>query len=383
MARVAMANETTTPDQDALRQDQAKRYARIRRRIALASWLLNALLLVLLLATGWTVALRNVADRAAAPWPLALMVYLLMIGAIFEALSLPLDFYSDYVIEHRYGLSRMTLGSWLKDILKSMALGALLGVGLGELFYWALKRHPAAWWLWVAGIFILFAVVMALLAPVLLFPLFYKFRPIKNEELSARLRALADRAGAPVATVFEWKLGEKSSKANAALAGWGATRRIILADTLLDHYNSDEIETIVAHELGHQVHHDIPRAIIVESALTLLAMWLVNRTLVWATPQLGFRGLGDFANFPLVLLIFAVFSLLVLPVVNAFSRWRERLADRYALKLTRNPAAFINAMRKLAGQNLAETEPSRAVEILFHNHPSISRRIAAAEQAQS
>ncbi|HVC00532.1 MAG TPA: M48 family metallopeptidase [Candidatus Dormibacteraeota bacterium] len=378
-----MATDTTAPAQDAFRQEQAKHYARIRRRIALAGWILDALALVLLLATGLSAGLRNIAEQAAAQWPLALPVYLLMVGAIFEAISLPLDFYSDYVIEHRYGLSRMTVGTWAKDRLKSTGLGALLGIALGELFYWALERHPATWWLWVAGVLILFAVVMAQLAPVLLFPLFFKFRPLESEDLAARLRGLAARAGANVATVLEWKLGEKSNKANAALTGWGATRRILLADTLLDRHNGDEIETIVAHELGHQVHRDIPLAIAVESALAVLALWIVNQALVWATPRLGFRGLADFANLPLVLLIFAVVSLLTLPAVNAYSRWRERLADRYALRLTRNPGAFISAMQKLAEQNLAETEPGRAVEILFHNHPSIARRIAAAEQVRS
>jgi STE24 endopeptidase len=235
----------------------------------------------------------------------------------------------------------------------------------------------------LAAVLILFTVVMAQLAPVLLFPLFFKFQPLGNEELASRLRGLAERAGTHVAKVLEWKLGEKSSKANAALAGWGATRRILLADTLLERHTSDEIETIVAHELGHQVHRDIPFSIVVESALTLLALWLVNEALARATPRLGFRGLADFANLPLVLLVIAGVSLLTLPFVNAFSRWRERRADSFALKLTEKPAAFISAMRKLAEQNLAETEPSPAIEFLFHGHPSIAKRIAAAEHTQT
>ena len=367
---------------DAARERQAKRYARLHRRLDLAGWLLNALLLVLLLAASWTKELRDLAYGVASARPVALLVYLAMIGAIFELAGLPLDFYGGYVVEKRFGLSRMTLGGWIKDSLKSLAVGAVLAAGLGELFYWALAAHPKTWWIVVAVALILFAVLMAQLAPVLLFPIFFKFRPIENEELVERVRLLGERSGARVSTVMEWKLGEKTSKANAALTGWGATRRVLLADTLLERHSAEEIETIVAHELGHHAHRDIPMAIVVQSALVVLSLWVVNSVLLWATPLLGFRGLGDFANLPLVLLVVTGVSLVALPAVNAYSRWRERNADRFALELTKNPAAFISAMRKLAEQNLAESQPSRVVEFLFHGHPSIAKRIAYAEQVQ-
>jgi STE24 endopeptidase len=378
-----MATEATKPAEDAGREAQAKRYGRIRRRVGLAGWILDAALLVALLATGWTMALRDVAYGVTAERALALLVYLAMLGAIFEAVGLPLDFYSGYLVEKRFGLSRMTLGAWVKDQLKGLGIGAVLGAGVGELFYWALARHPGTWWLWVAGALIVFAVLLAQLAPVLLFPIFFKFRPIENEELVARLRAVAERSGARISTVLEWKLGEKTSKANAALTGWGATRRVLLADTLLEHHTPEEIETIVAHELGHHVHHDIPTSIVVESALTLVSLWAVNQVLAWATPIFGFHGPADFANLPLVLLVVSGVSLVALPLVNGYSRWRERRADHFALRLTHNTAAFISAMRKLAEQNLAETQPNRVVEFLFHGHPSIAKRIAAAEQSQS
>jgi STE24 endopeptidase len=377
-----MGTEITTTTEDAGREARAKQYARIHRWVGLTGWLVDAFLLVLLLATGFTMTLRDAAYGVSAERALALLVYLAMVAAIFEVVGLPLDFYSGYLVEKRFGLSRMTLGGWVKDRLKGLGIGAVLGAGIGELFYWALARHPATWWLWVAAALIVFAVLLAQLAPVLLFPIFFKFRPIENEELVERLRRVAERAGARVSTVLEWKLGEKTSKANAALTGWGATRRVLLADTLLEHHTPDEIETIVAHELGHHVHRDIPLAITVESALTVISLWVVNQVLLWATPRMGFRGLADFANLPLVMLVVTGVSLVALPLVNGYSRWRERRADRFALELTRNREAFISAMRKLAEQNLAETQPSRVVEFLFHGHPSIAKRIAAAEQAQ-
>jgi STE24 endopeptidase len=378
-----MVTEATKPAEDAGREDRAKRYGRIQRRAGVAGWILNAVLLAALLATGWSAVLRDAAYSVTAERALALLVYLGLLAVIFEVIGLPLDFYSGYLVEKRFGLSRMTLGGWVTDHLKGLGIGAVLGAGFGELFYWALARHPGTWWLWVSGAVIVFAVLMAQLAPVLLFPIFFKFRPLEDEELVKRVRGVAERAGARISTVLEWKLGEKTSKANAALTGWGATRRVLLADTLLEHHTPEEIETIVAHELGHHVHHDIPTSIVVESALTVVSLWVVNQALVWATPIFGFRGLADFANLPLVLVVVSCISLVALPVVNGYSRWRERRADRFALRLTRNTGAFISAMRKLAEQNLAETQPNRVVEFLFHGHPSIAKRIAAAEQSQS
>ncbi|HEV2385806.1 MAG TPA: M48 family metalloprotease [Candidatus Acidoferrales bacterium] len=381
MMATAMAESAPQPAEATAREARARRYARAGRRLALAGWALDAALVILLLVTGWTKALRDL-SLAVSPHPaLALLVYLLVVGALLEAIGLPLGFCSEFVIERKYGLSRMTIGAWARDQMKSLAVGAALGAAAAELFYWALARHPATWWLWVAAALALFVVLMAQLGPVLLLPLFYKFRPIENPELAERLRRLAARAGARVTTVLEWKLGERTSKANAVFAGWGATRRILLADTLLERHTPEEIETVVAHELGHYAHGDIPMAIALQSALTFLSLWVVNAVLVWATPRLDYRGLADFANLPLVLLAVTAVSLLALPLVNLYSRWRERRADRYALALTANRAAFISAMRKLAELNLVETQPSPVLEFLFHGHPSIAKRIAAAEQA--
>jgi STE24 endopeptidase len=377
---MVMLAETTASTDAPDREARARSYARAQRRLSVAGWISDAALVILLLGTGWTVVLREWAFKVSAHPAAALLVYLAIVGALFEAIGLPLGFYSEYVIERRYGLSRMTPGMWAKDQLKSLTLGAFLGGGLAEVFYWALRRHPATWWVWVAAAVVAFAVLMAQLGPVLLFPLFFKFRPLDNPELEERLRALAGRAGARVRTVLKWELGEKTSKANAAFAGWGATRRILLADTLLERHTGEEIETVVAHELGHYVHRDIPMAVLLESGLTFASLWIVSRILLWATPRLGYDGLGDFANLPLVLLVLTLVSLVALPLVNGYSRWRERRADRYALALTRNSEAFISAMRKLAEQNLAEMQPNRVVEFLFHGHPSIAERIASAEQ---
>jgi STE24 endopeptidase len=223
-------------------------------------------------------------------------------------------------------------------------------------------------------------VVLAQLAPVVLFPIFYKFAPLENEELKARLVRLSEKAGTKVRGVYQWKLSEKSKKANAALTGLGRTRRIILADTLLEGYSPDEIEAVLAHELGHHVHQHILKSIVVQAGTTFLGFWAANWVLHYAVDRWHmFETLSDFANLPLLALVSTVLSLLLMPALNAYSRFNERQADRYAFQSISSVKPFITSMNKLADQNLAERVPSRFVEWFFHSHPAISKRVRAAE----
>jgi STE24 endopeptidase len=229
------------------------------------------------------------------------------------------------------------------------------------------------------GIFMVLFVALAQLAPVLLFPIFYKFEPLDNEDLRRRLVVLSEHAGTHVRGIYRWKLSEKSKKANAALTGLGTTRRIILADTLLDNYAPEEIEAVLAHELGHHVHRHILKSIVVQAAITFFGFWAANWALHFAVDQRMFLQLSDFANLPLLVLVSTILSLLLMPALNAYSRFNERQADRYAFESIASIEAFISSMNKLADQNLAERTPSKWVEMLFHSHPAISRRVAAAE----
>ena len=213
----------------------------------------------------------------------------------------------------------------------------------------------------------------------MLFPIFYKFAPLDNEDLRRRLVGLSERAGTQMRGVYRWKLSEKSKKANAALTGLGHTRRIILADTLLDNYHADEIEAVLAHELGHHVHRHILKSILVQAGITFVGFWAANWALHYAVDQHMFEELSDFANLPLLMLVSTLLSFLLMPALNAYSRFNERQADRYAFRSIVSVEPFISAMNKLAEQNLAERSPSKWVEWLFHSHPSISRRVEAAQ----
>jgi STE24 endopeptidase len=362
---------------------ETQRYNRIHRWLEIADFVIGLAFLVLLLATNWTNTLRDWAYRSAGQhYTLAVFFYITMLLAISKVLGFGLDYYG-FCIEHRYNLSNQRIRSWLWDQVKTWLITLVIGTVLVELIYWTIRTSPQHWWMIAWVVFILLSIFFAQIAPVVLFPLFYKFKPLENDSLRTRLLRLSDRAGTHVREVYEWELSEKSKKANAALAGIGATRRIILADTLLQNYSDDEIESVLAHELGHHVHKHIMKGIAVEVVVSFFGFWITAEILRYAVDTRGmFESLHDFANLPLLVLASTVMSFLLMPLMNAYSRSKEREADRYALKSIPDVAPFITSMNKLADQNMAEREPSRFVEWFFHSHPAISKRIAAAQAWQ-
>lgn len=358
----------------------AARYNRIQRWLGILDFALGLALLIVLLATGWTGTLRDLSYRAAFQnYSLAVFLYLVMLLAISKVLSFGLDYYG-FRLEHKYQLSNQKFRPWLMDEFKGFLVGVLLGGIAVELLYFILRQYPEHWWLIAWAVFMGLFVLMAQLAPVILFPIFYKFEPLEDEDLKRRLIVLGERAGTRVRGVYRWRLSEKTKKANAALTGLGSTRRIILADTLLDNYSPDEIEAVLAHELGHHVHKHILKSIGMQALTSFVGFWAANFALHYAADRLHmFETLSDFANLPLLALVFTLLGFLLMPALNAYSRYNERQADRYAFQSISSIEPFISSMNKLAGQNLAERTPSPLVEALFHSHPSISRRVAAAQ----
>ena len=359
---------------------ETRDYNRQRRWLEIGDLAVSFGFLIALLATGWTKTLSGLATRMGRDhYALDLFFYVMFLSVISKALGFALDFYG-FRLEHRFNLSNQRLSSWFKDEAKGWLLGLVMATLLAEIVYALIRTSPEYWWIicWLVfmGLFVFFAQI----APVVLFPLFYKFSPLQNDELKARLMRLGERSGTRVRGVYEWKLSEKSKKANAALTGLGNTRRIILADTLLQNYSNDEIEAVLAHELGHHVHGHMLKMIAVQAVVTLAGFWAANAVLRYAIDeQQMFQHLADFANLPLLALVASGLSLLLMPALNAYSRFTERQADLYCWKCVADVTPYITAMEKLARQNLSESHPSRLVELLFHSHPPISKRIAAAE----
>ena len=359
-----------------MNEDRGARYHRLRRR---ASILSTAAAAAVLVALTLTPASRLLADLSRGYASL----YVVFLALLVEIVTLPLAFQIGWRIERKYGLSRETAGAWLRDQLKGFAIGLPLAMFAAEIVFFAARTWPERWWLASAAALTLGMIALAHLAPVVLMPLFVRTQPLDRPELSTRLAALSARAGVPIVGVFEWELGARTSKANAALTGMGATRRILLSDTLLAAYSDDEIEVILAHELAHHVHHDLWSAVAVESALLFAGAYAAHLVIAALGPSLGIASAADVAGLPLLLLTAGALSLVLTPFARALSRSHERRADAFALKMTGAAGPFISAMKRLGAQNLAEEHPSTLTRLLFHSHPPLAERIARARDARA
>jgi STE24 endopeptidase len=385
-----------TPAQiDPARQQRAREYARIRRRFSLVNIGIAVIAIALILGFGWDKWLRKsiegLAQGSFLAWqpqtnwfPMQILLYFLILIIVYQVATFPLSYYSGFVLPHRFGISVMSLKAWIRDLVVGFALSLLLEAAFVSLVYALLAFQPQWWWLWVAIIILFFSIVMANLAPVLIFPIFYKYTPLPDGELKQRLLALAEQAQTRVRGVFLMSMSTKTTSANAALMGLGNTRRIVLGDTMADRYTHDEIEVVLAHELGHHVHHDIWKLIVSQAVLMLGGLFVVNIVLHRFIDTLHFyRSLTDPATLPFFFLLTGVFGLIFMPITNGYSRFIEYQADEYALQSTRKVIAFKSAMTRLANQNLAEIEPSPLIEFFFYSHPSIKRRLAHADEFAS
>ncbi len=363
-----------------MNEDKSTRYHRLGRRAGILSALWTGAILLTFLLTGASVGLRDwVATLVGANPTLIVMLYVLLLSLAFDAATLPFGFYRGFLLERRYGLSTETMGHWLTDHLKAVLIGVVFAELGGVFVYFALRNWPAFWWA-IAGVgYSLIAILMVSLAPVVLLPLFFTFKPLERASLRDRLTALASKAGTRIMGVYEWTLSDRTKKANAALTGMGNTRRILLSDTLLADYSDDEIEVILAHELAHHVHRDIWTSVLYDMALTFTGFFAAHMALQRAVPVFRLQGIADPAGIPVLLLTAGTIGVCVKPLLNAVSRSHERRADSFALRMTKNPSAFITAMKRLGQQNLAEDSPSKLVQALFYTHPPIKERLRAAE----
>ena len=365
---------------DPERQQQAKQYARIRRRLWLVDTSIGAIYALAWLFTGWAIGLRDwLTTISPNPWFLV-AGFIAIFGGLYAILTLPLGYYSGFVLPHRFDQSNQTLKAWIIDQLKGLAINAPLSLLLLELLYLALRVTGDLWWLWAAGGMLVFSVLLSNLAPVLIAPIFNKFVPLGEEhaDLAERLLRLAEQAHTRVRGVFKFDMSRRTKSANAALTGIGNTRRIVLGDTLIDEFTPDEIETVLAHELGHHVHNDLPLLIAFGTLTTTIGLYLASLVLNWAITFFGFTGPADVAALPALGLIIGAYGLLTMPLENAVSRWRESMADDYALGATGKNEAFVSAFTRLANQNLGEVDPEKWVVFLFYSHPPLGERIEKA-----
>jgi Zn-dependent protease with chaperone function len=365
-------------------EEQAKRYEKIQNIIMLVDLALTVAIIILFFLAGGSTALRSHIEKNITTSRLLVPLFygLAIILAYYLFYLLP-KHYLEFRLEHKFDLSTQKPGGFIVDNLKSLVLNLVIVSIFFLLTYTLLNAAGSLWWLYASIFWIFFGVLMANLTPVLIIPLFYKLKPLENESLKGKLTNLAQKAKTKILGIFEIEFSRKTKKANAMLAGIGNTKRIILGDTLLNNFSEDEIEAVIAHELGHFYYRHIWKLIASSSVLTVAGFYIANLALtglIDTFAYLGLRDVADVAAFPLLILSILLFSILTMPLNNTLSRSLERQADRFALTSTGKPQAFIDGMQKLAKQNLADTEPSPIIEFLLHSHPGIGSRVRAAQQ---
>ncbi len=360
--------------------DDATRYAHIRYRLLLLDLVLSLSFLGLMQVSGVSLAIARFWSSRISHEPLVIVGYLFTFGLSYYFVMLPLHFYGSFLLEHRFGLSRMTLGRWAVREMKQVGISALIAAVLFEGLYALLRHTPGQWPLWATVGWVGFSVILARVFPTVLLPIFYKTTRLQDQSLVERLLKLCERAGLPALGVFRFDLGAETRKANAALAGLGKTRRVLLADTLIKEFPPEEIEGVLAHELGHHRYHHITKMLIISALGSWIAFTLTDVAGQRWSQAFGLRGLADIAGFPMLMLWLSILGLVSLPLQNGLSRYFEWQSDHFATATTA-PQPFADALRRLAKLNLADPHPPRWIVWLFYDHPPITERIEAAERS--
>ncbi|MBX2990654.1 MAG: M48 family metallopeptidase [Bacteroidetes bacterium] len=358
---------------------KAKQYSRTKLVLGITSSALSFALLLVIVLSGVSVELRNWAHSLFSLDYAAIVLFLLALGIMQSFVTLPIGFYSGFIVEHRYNLSNQTFGRWVWERVKGLLVGAPLMLAVVLVLYYCLKTYGEWWWLPVSIALTFFSLVLARIVPTFIMPLFYRFTPIESGSLKERIMNLCEKAGVRIDGIFSFNMSKNTKKANAGFTGIGKSKRIILGDTLMQEFSEEEIETVFAHELGHYTHKHILIGIAVGMCSTFAGLYVTSKLYALSLGWFGFASVADVAALPILGLWLSVFGLVTSPLGNVLSRKHEREADRYAVTTTKNKHAFISALLKLADTNLADPEPHPVIEFLFYSHPSIARRIALVE----
>ncbi len=369
-----------TPEESA---NAASREVKDYQRQKLVARVINmaisfAVLAILALLVGPAV------DRVLTGWIgpgrwLRLMAMAAVLGGLLELVTFPVDFWSGFILEHRYQLSNQSFAGWLWHHVKAWIIGGIFGMLMLLGFYALMWLGGPWWWVWAAGAWLLVTLLLGRIVPVLILPLFYRVTLLNQPALAERLERLAQGTGLTIEGIYRLHLSAETRKANAALAGLGRTRRVLLGDTLLDEFTPEEIEVVFAHEVGHHVHRHLPKMIVLSVFLAAVGFWLVDVVLRATAGAFGYTGFADPAALSLVLLVLSLFGLMLMPAQNALSRFFERQCDRYALQRTGDRDAYRSAFLKLARMNKSDLNPNPLVVWLFYDHPAIGQRLAMAE----
>jgi len=354
-----------------------KKYNNIKLAIGIGKGVISFILIFLFVALEYSSLLVNYLSGYISNPYFLFIAFVFVTGVATSILFAPVNYYTEFYLEHKYNLSNQTFLKYIIEHLKGLLVSIVIGVPILIFFFYVLNEFGSLWWLPLAvGLFII-SVVLGRIAPVLILPIFYKITPIDNDELKSRIEKLAKGAGIKVQNVYKFDMSKNTKKANAAFTGLGKSKRILLGDTLLENYTQDEIETVIAHEMGHYKKKHIIKNIIIGTVTSFLTLFLIAFLYENTIGLFGFDSITEIAALPFLSLWGAVIGLIQSPFNNILSRKFEYEADEYAVTATSKPGPYISTLKKLTEQNLADKDPHPFVEWFFYSHPSIKNRIRA------
>jgi len=364
---------------------QALEYYSSGNLLWVADQVWSLLILLVVLATGLSARLRNLAlGLARNRWFFALALYFIFFTVITSVVDLPRAYYEEFVRQHAYGLSNQTLQKWWTDALTTLALSCVIGPLVIWVPYLLLRKSPTRWWLYSALALVPFIIVGNLIAPIWIAPLFNRFGPMQDEALEARILALADRAGIEGGRVFEVEKSVDTKTLNAYVAGIFNTKRIVLWDTIITRMGERELLFVMGHEMAHFVLGHTWQLIVLNTVLLIGSFYAAYRmagaVLRRFGDRFGFTRMDDIASLPLLLLLVSVFSLVVTPAILAVTRHMEHEADRYGLEITQYNHSAATAFVKLQSDALAVPRPGLLNILWRQSHPPLGERIDFANQ---
>jgi STE24 endopeptidase len=334
---------------------------------------------IFLVFSAFSIRLSQVSLSITNSYWLSAASYLLFFIVFLQVVETPILFYSGFIVDHKFGLSTQGLKDWFVDEMKSLGVELVFGI-LGGLVLYYLIRTTNLWWLAAAALFALFSILLSVLVPYVIMPIFYKVTPLANPALKDDLLEMSRKVGRKsIDRVLVADESRKSIRANAMFSGIGKSRAVILFDTLINNFTRREVATVVAHELGHYANKDIWKSALVSGLLAIPPFFIADYALRSSAAGLGLVGVADPAGFPIILGILIGASFLMQPISNWVSRVLERQADEFALRASEDPDAQASAEKRLADLSLAVDAPHPIVELFFYSHPSSSRRVRLAE----
>lgn len=342
--------------------------------------ILNWIILLAIVLTGVSFGLLKLARRISQKGLIQFLLYIFFIMFVTTIVTWPFDFYRDYIVEHQYGLSNQSFGGWLGDWAKAFPVALIASSIVFGLLYFLIRRFSRRWWLWFSVGAIPIVILMLVIVPVVVAPIFNKFTPLPEGQLKTEILNLADKAGIQGAKIFEVDASKQSKKLNAYVTGLFGTKRIVIYDTAIKAMTPDELLFVMAHETGHYVMHHVWISAGMIILLIFICSWLAFKILPAFIRRyqnhLGFDNIGSFASLPLIILAFSVIGFFIQPVMNGVSRIFEHQADKYGIKMTNfNSDAAAIAFEKLSAYNLSNPDPSPIVEFWFYDHPALQKRI--------